>query len=77
MDVEALLAPAMLDGVLDQRLQQEARDAPRAGACSTWIASPQPIAEARLLHARDRPTPATSVSTVTMVWWMLSSECRR
>ena len=47
-----MLPPAMLDGILDQRLQQEARDTTQRGRRLQGDLRPQAIAETRLLNAK-------------------------
>src|SRR6516165_9634229 len=49
-DLDAVLAPTMFDRILDQRLQQEARDAVLPGLRRHVDCGLEPIAEARLLY---------------------------
>jgi len=57
-DLEAIVAHAVLNGVLDQGLQQEARDAALERRRLGLQRNLQPIAEARLLHAQIGRQPA-------------------
>src|SRR5271165_4449248 len=50
-NLKAVLAPTVFDGILDQRLQQEARDAALRRLGRHIDDGLKPLAEARLLHA--------------------------